>query len=51
MAQWLGVLAAFSENLSLVPSTQSQQLVTIAKEESDALFWPPQVPALMCTNT
>lgn len=41
MAQWLGVYAAFSEDLSSVPSSNLWHLTTTKNSNSGALFWPP----------
>ena len=52
MVPWLRVLGVLAEELSSVPSTYARwlsQLVTPTPWESDALFWPPRAPALMCT--
>lgn len=45
MGQWVRVCTILAEEPSKTPRTQPP--VTLAP--SDALFWPPRVPALTCT--
>lgn len=48
MAQWLSALTALPENLSSIPRTHVQSLITAGNftfKESDSLFWPSQAPA------
>lgn len=46
MAQHLRVLTAFEEALGFVPNTHVAP-ENFSSWESNALFWPPQVPVCM----
>lgn len=54
MAQGLKALTVCTESTTLVASTHVRQFKTICNSSSkrpNTLFWPPEVPALICTNT
>lgn len=54
MAQGLKALTARAESATLVASTHVRQFKTTCNSSSkrpNTLFWPPEVPALICTNT
>ena len=53
MAQWLRVPAALTENLSLILSTHSGQLIVVgsfSSRGSNTFFWIPQALLLYATH-
>lgn len=54
MAQWIGMLSVFPEDMRSVPSIHIRQIPTTYNccfGGSDDLFQPPKVPVYICTHT